>query len=87
MRGLLTAIECSNNGATLVLTADGKTMRFHSGSPNQIRFSAATASSLPGPLGCGPLPGGGAPAIIYYRAEGSSGNAGEPLAVEFAGTN
>src|SRR5688572_2731941 len=85
VRGVLTAIECTNTGAALLLAVEGKTTRFYSSNPSQIRFSLPTTSTaLPGPIRCGPLPGGGVPAVIYYRPEGSSGSVGEPLAVEFA---
>ena len=83
VRGTLTGIECNNNGATLLVTVNGTMARFHSTSPTQIQFSAVASGSLPGPIACGPLPGGGATAIIYYRQPATSGSAGEPLAVEF----
>ena len=78
--GILTTIECSGDGATLLLSVDGRTERFHSRTPREIRFSSGPSASPT--IGCGPLPGGGVPAVIHFRSEGSSGSMGEPLSVE-----
>ena len=82
--GILTTIECSDGGAALLLNVDGRTERFHSRTPREIRFSAA-ATSTALTIQCGPLPGDGVPVVIHYRPEGSSGSMGEPLAVEVGG--
>jgi hypothetical protein len=79
----LTGIECNDNGATLLVAVNGTMTKFHTSSPHQIVFRTVTSDALPGPIGCGPIPGSGKPAIIYYRTASSSGSAGEPLAVEF----
>lgn len=83
VRGTLTGIECNDNGATLLVAVNGTMTKFHTSSPHQIVFRTVTSDALPGPIGCGPIPGSGKPAIIYYRTASSSGSAGEPLAVEF----
>jgi hypothetical protein len=73
-------IECAN-GATLLLSVDGKTMRFYSRTPNEILFNTTMPSFAP-TIGCGALPGGGVPAVIVYRAEETNGSLGEPLSVD-----
>jgi tetratricopeptide (TPR) repeat protein len=77
--GTLISIDCRNGAVTLSVTVDGKIARFHSARPNRIQFT--TSASL-APIGCGPLPGGGVPAVIAYLPEGSTDSLGEPLAVE-----
>jgi len=73
---MLTAVECTDAGVTLVLSVDGHTARFHSGTPTEVRFNMQVA--------CGTLPGGGRAVLVLYRPAGSSGSMGELLAVEAA---
>ena len=79
-RGILTLMEC-RNGVTLSLVADGKTLKFHSATPDGIRFKSLDPA-LVSTLGCGPLPGNGVSATVTYRPRGSADSLGEPLLVE-----
>jgi predicted Zn-dependent protease len=78
--GILTSIDCRNGAVTLSVTVDGKTAKFHSARPNRIQFTTSVPSLSS--IGCGPLPGGGVPAVIAYLPEDTSDSLGEPLAVE-----
>ncbi len=79
-RGILTLMEC-RDGVTLSLVADGKTLKFHSTTPDGIRFKSLDPA-LVSTLGCGPLPGNGVSATVTYRPRGSADSLGEPLLVE-----
>ena len=63
------------------LVADGKTLKFHSTTPDGIRFKSLDPA-LVSTLGCGPLPGNGVSATVTYRPKGSADSLGEPLLVE-----
>jgi tetratricopeptide (TPR) repeat protein len=80
MRGTLTRIECGPR-TLLVLTAEGKTVQFHSRNPNSIRLTTADPA-LTSFIGCGILPQGGVPARIVYRPEQFADSIGEAVAVE-----
>jgi tetratricopeptide (TPR) repeat protein len=84
MRGLLTLLDC-RNGLTLSLVADGKTVKFHSATPNAIKFTSFN-SAVTGQIACGPTPGNGVPAAIVYRPQPTAEVLGEPLNVEFLDT-
>ena len=78
--GILTLMEC-RDGVTLSLVAEGKTLKFHSPTPDGIRFRSLDPA-LVSTLGCGPLPGNGVSATVTYRPKGSADSLGEPLLVE-----
>jgi tetratricopeptide (TPR) repeat protein len=81
IRGMLTLLDCSK-GVTFSVVVDGKTVKLHSPTPNEIKFTSFN-SAVTGTVACGPLPGRGVPAVIVYRAQESEGSIGNPLTVDF----
>jgi len=81
MRGLLTLLDC-RNGLTLSLLVEGKTVKFHTATPNGIKFTSFNAAGSR-QIACGPTPGNGVPAAIVYRPKETADGIGEPLSVEF----
>jgi len=81
MRGVLTLLDC-RDGLTLSLVVEGKTVKLHSDTPTQIKFTSFN-STVSGTIGCGSVPGNGVPASIVYRPKQSQGSIGEPLTVDF----
>jgi tetratricopeptide (TPR) repeat protein len=81
IRGVLTALDC-RDGVTLSLVVDGKTVKLHSDTPTQIKFTSFN-STVTGTIACGSVPGNGVPASIVYQPKQSAGSIGEPLAVDF----
>jgi tetratricopeptide (TPR) repeat protein len=84
IRGVLTQLDC-RDGLTLVLAVDGKTVKLHSRTPNDIKFTSFNAA-VSGSITCGPTPGNGVPAAIVYRPRESGDDIGDPLAVDFIET-
>jgi tetratricopeptide (TPR) repeat protein len=80
VKGTFTGFEC-NPRILLVLTVNGKTVKFHPGSSNSILFTSSDPSQT-SIIGCGPLPRGGVPATIAYRPDNSTDSLGEVVTVE-----
>ncbi len=83
VRGLLTRIECLDDGLTLVIKAGDRTLTLHSTAPERIQF--VTYSQEGGEvLNCGPRDPG-VPVLVTYRTstDARSKFDGEPIAVEF----
>ena len=80
-RGLLTLLDCKE-GLTLSLIVDGKTLKFHSTTPNDIKFTSFNPAVIQ-TIACGPAPGNGVPAVIVYQPRESNGSLGNPVRVDF----
>ena len=70
---------------TLSLVVEGKIAKFHTATPNTLKFTSFN-SAVTGQIACGPTPGNGVPAAIVYRPKESADGIGEPLSVEFLDT-
>jgi len=79
--GVLTLLDC-RDGLTLSLVVEGKTVKLHSDTPSQIKFTSFN-STVSGTIACGSVPGNGVAASIVYRPKQSEGSIGEPLTVDF----
>ena len=82
IRGMMTLLDCSDKGLTFSLRVDGKTVKLHSSTPNEIKFTSFNAA-VSGSISCGPVPGNGVPASIVYKVQESEGSIGSPLTVDF----
>ena len=77
--GKLSMLDCTS-GLTVILDADGKTVRLHSNNPDKIEFitfSDAVRTSI----SCGPAPS--LPVTIIFRPDSSGKTQGEPIRIEF----
>jgi len=83
IRGLLTEIECSEKGMTLVIKDGERTLKFNSSAPERLEF--ITFSQDAGlSISCGKV-NPARPVIVTYRGktDASSPFDGEPIVVEF----
>jgi len=81
LRGMLTQLDC-REGLTLSLVIEGKTVKFHSSTPNDIKFTSFNPAVIQ-TIACGPAPGNGVPAVIAYQPKESNGSIGNPIRVDF----
>jgi hypothetical protein len=81
VRGMLTLLDC-RNGLTLSVMVEGKTVKLHTATPGNIKFTSFN-SSVSQSISCGPTSGNGVAATIVYRPRESDGSIGEPLSVDF----
>ena len=81
IRGMLTLLDC-RSGLTLSMVVEGNTVKLHSPTPNEIKFTSFN-SKVSETIGCGPAPGNGLPAVVVYRPRKSEDSIGEPVAVDF----
>ena len=79
LRGMLTAIECSQ-GLTLVVLSEGRTVRLHSNMPEKVEFLRHT-STVATSISCGPA--SSLPVSITYRPGPAGSSIGDPIRVEF----
>jgi tetratricopeptide (TPR) repeat protein len=84
IRGTMTLLDC-RNGVTLSLVVDGKTLKFHSTTPNNIKFTSFN-SVVGQTISCGQLPGNGVPSVVVYQPREADGSIGNPLSVDFLET-
>jgi tetratricopeptide (TPR) repeat protein len=84
IRGLVTLLDC-RDGLTLSMSVEGRQVKLHHAVPSEIEFTSLN-SGVTGTIGCGPVPGGGLPAVVVYRPRESEDSIGEPLAVDFVET-
>jgi tetratricopeptide (TPR) repeat protein len=82
-RGLLTEIQCSEKGLTLVVKDGERTLKFNTSAPERLQFITYTQDTNQ-PINCGKI----TPAksvVVTYRSstDAKSPFNGEPIAVEF----
>lgn len=78
--GLLTAIECSEKGVTLVVNTGQASVRLHSDELDTIQFVSFT-QAVKGEVECGPFPN--LRVRVNYKPDPSGRTQGTPLAVAF----
>jgi hypothetical protein len=78
--GLLTSIECSEKGVTLVVNTGQATARLHSDQFDGIQFVSYT-QAIKGDVDCGPFPN--LRVRINYKPDPSGRSLGAPLVVAF----
>jgi hypothetical protein len=76
--GTLMAMDCAN-GLTMRVRTDKGTMELHSSNPGSIQFLSYT-SKVSNNIQCGPQ---NPPSAVQVTYRPGTGNAGEPLVVEF----
>ncbi|MGH9752923.1 MAG: tetratricopeptide repeat protein [Blastocatellia bacterium] len=82
-RGLLTEIQCSEKGLTLVIKDGERTLKFNTGAPEQLQFVAYSQDTGQS-INCGKV-NPARSVIVTYRGstDAKSPFNGEPIAVEF----
>ncbi len=82
-RGLLTEIQCSEKGMTLVLRDGERTLKFNTSAPERLEFVSFTPD-INQSINCGKL-NPAKPVVVTYRSstDANSPFNGEPIAVEF----
>jgi tetratricopeptide (TPR) repeat protein len=80
-RGVLKSLDC-RNGMTLSLDVQGEIMKFHTATPNAIRFTSDNPA-VSTQVACGPMPGNGVAALIVFKVRPNGESKGEPLSVNF----
>ena len=83
VRGLLTRIDCTDKGLTLVIKTNDREVRLHSDRPDRVEFITYT-QEVGQSITCGAR-NPATPVLVTYRTstDASSKFDGEPLAVEF----
>ena len=83
VRGLLTRVDCTERGITVVIKADDRTLQLHSDRPDRVEFITYT-QDVGQTTDCGPRKTA-TPVIVTYRTptDAKSRYDGEPIAVEF----
>ncbi|HWQ35707.1 MAG TPA: tetratricopeptide repeat protein [Blastocatellia bacterium] len=79
VQGQLTRIDCTGQGATLIVRAGDRTFRFHAGSLDRLKI---VGQAQPGSLGCEPLKKPLPVIVIYRAAEAGSAFDGVPVTLE-----
>jgi hypothetical protein len=83
VEGLLTRVDCDNEGMTLTIKSGDKTVKLHTSSPERVQFISYIPDGA-GEITCGPI-NPAKQVVVTYRAStnAKSASIGEPIAVEF----
>jgi tetratricopeptide (TPR) repeat protein len=81
--GRLTSIDCDKQGATFVVRAGDRTLRFAGGDFRNIQLTSFAAETFAGTIGCGPFKGEGTVVITFRPATGRAKTDGAAVALEF----
>lgn len=83
VKGVLTQIECSDKGMTLIVKSADRTLKFNTNAPERVQFITFT-QDVGSIITCGPIKPERAVEITYRAStDAKSSFVGEPIAVEF----